>query len=37
MNPLDRALAMTKEKFPREDTSAPFAAQMFGNAANEYM
>jgi sterol carrier protein 2 len=36
-NPLDRALDMTKEKFPREDTDAPFAAQMFGNAAEEYM
>ena len=36
-NPLDRALAMTKEQFPRKDTNAPFAAQMFANAAQEYM
>ena len=35
-NPLGRATDMMKTKWPA-DTKAPFAAQMFGNAANEYI
>lgn len=35
-NPLDRAMEMMKTQWPK-DTNAPFAAQMFANAANEYI
>ncbi len=34
-NPLNRAVEMAKKMASQDDTNVPFAAQMFGNAAEE--